>query len=207
MAMNNQELKNEAVESPVETTVFTGKLFKIVHAEQPDGRKFERAQRAPGVRLIISDRDNQRVLLTREFRQELGEYDFRLPGGKVFDSLAELDAWDEGGEDILNAAVAKAKGEGAEEAGVDISELELYRKSTLGATIEWDLFVFDVKQWQPHALGQQLEQGEDIDADSWFSFKEAEQMILDGKMQEERVALILLRWLHDQRKYEGVNNA
>ena len=41
-----------------EQIVFSGRLFEIVHIEQNDGRLFEIAQRAPGVRLIISDRAN-----------------------------------------------------------------------------------------------------------------------------------------------------
>jgi len=48
---------------------------------------FETARRAPGVRLIIV-RDGQ-MLITREFRNELDDYDYRLPGGKVFDTLDE----------------------------------------------------------------------------------------------------------------------
>lgn len=182
-----------------EQIIFSGKLFEIAHIEQSDGRVFEIAQRAPGVRLIISDRANRQVLLTREYRHELGGYDYRLPGGKVFDSLAELHAWNEDGKDILDAAMAKAVGEGAEEAGIDIQNLSLYQVSTLGATVKWDLYVFDVTEWQPHEQGQQLEQGEDIRADMWFSFAEAAQMIYDGQMQEDRVALILLKWLHAQK--------
>ena len=118
----------------------------------------------------------------------------------MFDSLAELHAWNEGGKDILEAATAKAVGEGAEEAGIDIQNLNLYQVSTLGATVSWDLYVFDVTKWRPHELGQQLEHGEDIDAESWFSYQDAEQMIYDGQMQEDRVALILLKWLHAEKQ-------
>lgn len=46
-------------------------------------------------------------------------------------------------------------------------------------------------------LGEQsLERGEDISADEWFTFEQVEQMILEGKMQEERIALVLLRWIN-----------
>lgn len=181
-----------------EQIVFSGKLFDIIHTKHGD-RIFETARRAPGVRLIISDRASKQVLLTREYRHELSGYDYRLPGGKVFDSLTELHAWNEAGKDILVAATAKAVGEGAEEAGIDIQSLNLYQVSTLGATVNWDLYVFDVTEWQLHELGQQLEQGEYINADSWFSYADAEQMIYDGQMQEDRVAFILLRWLHAQQ--------
>ena len=197
--IRNSEVDKVPNMSHGEQIAYTGRLFDIVHIEQDDGRVFEIARRAPGVRLIISNRANNTVLLTREYRHELDGYDYRLPGGKVFDSLEELHDWNDSGKDILEAAAAKAIGEGAEEAGVDIASLELFQISTLGATVKWDLYVFDVTRWQPHEHGQQLEQGEDIDAESWFSFEEAKQMIYDGKMQEDRVALILLKWLHAQQ--------
>ncbi len=177
----------------MEEVVAKGKLFELVQLHQPDGRVFEVARRAPGVRLIIHK--DGKVLLTKELRRELNSHDYRLPGGKVFDSLDEYEAHRKSGDDILNAAVAKAKGEGAEEAGVDIKDLKLFKKSTLGATVEWDLYVFEVTDWQPHADGQNLEEGEQIDADTWVTFAEAEEMIISGQMQEERIALILLQWL------------
>jgi 8-oxo-dGTP pyrophosphatase MutT (NUDIX family) len=180
--------------------VFTGHLFEIEQDTKDDGRVFEIARRAPGVRLIVHDVDNKKLLLTKEYRHELQNWDYRLPGGKVFDSLDELHAWNDSGQDILQAAIAKAKAEGAEEAGIDIKDVKLVTVSTLGATVEWDLFVFVVNNWAPHELGQQLEKGEQIETDNWFTYEEVWQMILEGKMQEERIALALLRWLHMQIK-------
>lgn len=69
--------------------VYRGKLFDIIQIPQPDGRVFEVARRAPGVRVIVHDAKEQKVLLTREFRRELDAWDYRLPGGKVFDTLNE----------------------------------------------------------------------------------------------------------------------
>jgi ADP-ribose pyrophosphatase len=178
-----------------EEVVAKGKLFELVQLAQPDGRVFEIARRAPGVRLIIADKANRTVLLTKEFRRELDAWDYRLPGGKVFDSLDEYEAYRKSGNDMLDAAKKKAVNEGAEEAGVDIKDLTLFKKSTLGATVEWDLYVFEVTEWQHHAQGQQLEHGEQIEADTWVAFDEVKKMIVDGAMQEERIALILLQWL------------
>lgn len=181
-----------------ETVFAKGKLFELVHLKQPDGRVFEVARRAPGVRLIISDKENKKILLTKEFRQELGGWDYRLPGGKVFDTLDEYEAHRAEGDDILPAAINKAKNEAEEEAGIEVHGLQLFKKSTLGATVEWDLFVFDVTDWNEHQLGQQLEHGETIVADNWFSYKEVKNMILTGEMKEERIALILLQWISYQ---------
>ena len=178
-----------------EEIVFRGKMFDVMHAEQPDGRVFETARRAPGVRLIITDRDKRQILLTKEFRRELNDWDYRLPGGKVFDSLDEYEAFYQTGEDILKPALQKVIGEGREEAGVDIHSAELVKKSTLGATVEWDLYIFECNDWDISPQGQELEAGENIETDNWFTYQEVEGMILSGEMQEERVALILLQWL------------
>lgn len=172
-----------------------GKLFELVHLEQGDGRVFEVARRAPGVRLIIHDQAAGKILLTKEYRQELGEWDYRLPGGKVFDTLDEFEGFRASGNDILGAAKTKAIEEAQQEAGVEIASLELYKKSVLGATVEWDLYIFEVNDWQLSVEGQELEVGEKIEADNWVMYQEARRMILNGSMQEERIALILLQWL------------
>lgn len=173
----------------------SGKLFELVHVEQKDGRVFEIARRAPGVRIIIADKAKRQVLLTKEYRQELRAWDYRLPGGKVFDSLAEYEAFRSSLGDIVAVASKKAIAEAAEEAGVDIKSLKFLKKSTLGATVEWDLYVFEAREWTMHSQGQSLEAGEQVESVQPYSFEEVERMILGGNMQEERIALILLQWL------------
>ena len=65
-----------------------------IELPQTDGRTFELARRAPGVRVIIPDhRAAGKVLLTKEFRRELNGGTSRLPGGKVFDTLAEFETF------------------------------------------------------------------------------------------------------------------
>lgn len=175
-----------------------GRLFELVHLQQPDGRIFEVARRAPGVRVLMVDLETRKLLLTKEFRRELNAYDYRLPGGKVFDSLSEFETFRQSGSDIVQAAKEKAEAEAQEEAGMAIADVELFKKSTLGATVEWDLFVFVAKGVTKHEKGQSLEQGEVVDDVSWYDFKEVEHMILRGDMQEERIALIVLQWLNTQ---------
>jgi ADP-ribose pyrophosphatase len=184
--------------STSEGIVARGKLFELVHIPQPDGRVFEIARRAPGVRLIIVDQANRKLLLTREFRSEHNGYDYRLPGGKVFDTLADYAKFRETKADIVTAATAKAVAEAREEAGLVIRSPRLYRVSRLGATVEWDLYVFEVTDWQRHDLGQALEAGEDIEADHWVNYAEATAMAMDGHMQEDRIAMVLLQWLDTQ---------
>ena len=179
-----------------ENIVARSRLFELVELPQPDGRNFEVARRAPGVRLIIVDQEHWKVLLTKEFRREIDGYDWRLPGGKVFDSLEEYEAFRKSGKDIMSVAMAKAKAEATEEAGIRVDDLSFFKKSTLGATVEWDLYVFEASTWQVHTAGQSLEAGETVDAVEWHDANTLEQMILEGSMQEERVALILLQWLN-----------
>ena len=177
-----------------------GKLFELVHETQADGRVFEIARRAPGVRLIISDKIHKKVLLTKEFRKELKGWDYRLPGGKVFDTLLEYETFRQSGKNILDAAIKKASEESVEEAGIEIHRPKLFKKSTLGATVEWDLFVFEVTEWQPAAGGQKLEDGEIIEAEEWFTYEDVMLKILSGGMQEERIALALLQWINQQTR-------
>lgn len=180
-----------------EVVYATGKIFELVQIPKPDGRVFEVARRAPGVRLIVADKASKKLLLTREHRWELGGHDYRLPGGKVFDTLAEFEAFRKSGKDMLEAATAKAKEEAAEEAGIDTSEVELFKKSMLGATVEWDLYIFEATKWQPHKDGQNLKEDERTGIDvQWYAYTDVEKMILNGDMQEERVALVLLQWLN-----------
>lgn len=176
-----------------------GKLFELVHLRQDDGRVFEVARRAPGVRLIIHDENAGKILFTKEFRRELDAWDYRLPGGKVFDSLDEFEAFRASGQTIVEAAKKQAINEAQQEAGVEISGLELYKKSVLGATVEWDLYVFETREWQLSVEGQELEVGEKIEADNWVSYEDARRMALDGSMHEERIALILLQWLENKK--------
>lgn len=183
-----------------ENIIAKGKIFELVQTEQPDGRVFELARRAPGVRIIIADKANRKLLLTKEFRQELNDWDYRLPGGKVYDTLDEYEAARRSGEDMLAAVKRKTIAEAAEEAGIEVHDAELFKKSTLGATVEWDLYVMEAQDWRKSDSGQALEQGEQIIAEEWFDFEQAEQMIYEGKMQEERVALILLQWLKVQQQ-------
>ena len=180
-----------------EEIVAKGKIFELVQLPQPDGRVFEIARRAPGTRLIIHDAKQGKVLLTREFRHELGEWDYRLPGGKVFDTLDAYEAFRASGEDIVGVAMAQAKNEALEEAGVEVGELVFVRRSALGATVEWDLYVFETTAWSLHKDGQQLKEDEvrDIAGAAFYTYAEVKTMILDGSMKEDRIALVLLQWL------------
>ena len=187
---------------PPERVAARGRIIELVELPQPDGRVFEMARRAPGVRLIIADLPAHKLLLTREFRRELDDYDYRLPGGKVFDTLDEYADYRADDKDLQQAAAKKAVAEAREEAGMSVDGVSFVAKSTLGTTMEWDLYIFAATNFSKHADGQALEAGEQIDEVGWYDFAKVEQMILGGQMQEERVALALLRWL--KREHAGL---
>lgn len=176
--------------------VFRGRIFEIVHFEGKPGVTFEAAVRAPGTRLLIeTEKDGIKALLmNREIRREAKGYDFRLPGGKVFDSLAQLDAHRTSGDPIEPIAEHAARKEGHEEAGIDGGEYELIQISTAGATVDWDLYYYRVTGAE---MGQQnlddLEQG-DIDV-VILSAHEIFEKLSAGEIMEGRSAAVLWKWL------------
>lgn len=177
----------------METITHQGKIIEVVQREVDlNGKKkvFEFARRSPGTRLIIL-KDNT-ILLTKEFRTELGAYDYRLPGGKVFDTLEEYNTALNSKVDINESAKQGAIKEAKEEAGIEVKNTTLYHKSVCGATVVWDLFYFVVNEFTEGI--QNLEDGEDITFE--FVHKEKiKEMCLSGEISEERSALVLLRYI------------
>lgn len=174
---------------------YHGKMFEIVHQPMKLGEKeitFEIARRAPGTRIIIPLHDGT-ILLTKEYRSSLNGYDIRVPGGKVFDSLEEYDSFRASGKDMLKAAIQGAIKEAREETGIAIQQLNLFALSKAGASVEWDLYYFVVTSY---TQGEQSpEEHEDISLVP-TPRDEVKTMCLDGRIQEDRSALMLLRFLH-----------
>lgn len=134
-------------------------------------------------------------MLTKEFRSEINGYDYRLPGGKIYDSLDEYNNALSSSIDINESAKTAAIKEAKEEAGIEVKELSFFHKSVCGATIVWDLFYFVVNEFSESS--QNLEDGEDITFE--FIDKDAvKKMCLDGSISEERSALVMLRYLQEK---------
>jgi ADP-ribose pyrophosphatase len=180
-------------------TAYRGKMFEVVTWEGKPGVLFEAAVRAPGVRLIIeTEKDGQKALLmTKEMRREAGGWDFRLPGGKVFDSLDELDEHRESGHDIAPLAEAAARKEGQEEAGITGGEYTSIGVAKAGASVEWDLHYFIVTNAE---IGEQ-ELGDDEAGDIETVVLSAEEIfnkLAKREIQEGRSADVLWTWLQKQ---------
>jgi ADP-ribose pyrophosphatase len=131
-----------------EKITYQGKIIEVVEREVIIGDKtkiFELARRSPGVRLIIIKDDT--VYLSKEFRHEVQGYDFRLPGGKVFDTLVEFNEALSNNTDILESARNAAVKEVREEMGIITNNIELFHKSICGAIVEWDLYYFVISEF------------------------------------------------------------
>jgi len=153
--------------------------------------KFEKAVRSPGVR-IIAYKDDQ-VLLTKEFRYELNDWDYRLAGGKVVDKLEEYLPIREDSTKLNEAIEEAVKREAKEELGLDVKSMTLFKKSTCGATVEWDLYYYTTNDFIEQ-IENNPDEGEQIEK-MWVSFQEASKMCMNGKVSEERSAIVLLNFL------------
>ncbi len=124
--------------------VYKGKMFEVVRWEGKPGKMFEAAVRSPGVRLIIEcEKEGYKALcMTQELRREAGGWDYRLPGGKVFDSLDEFNKFRDEGIDVSQKAEEAALNEGRQEAGISGGEIKALEISKAGASVEWDLHYF-----------------------------------------------------------------
>lgn len=174
--------------------MYAGKMFQIVHQEMSDGQDtkiFEMARRVPGTRILFI-RD-QKILLTREFRYELDRYDYRLPGGKVFDRLEDYQAALDKGVDMTTEAKTAASREAIEEVGIAVRNMELISISTCGATVQWDLYFFVAQDFADQGTVHH-ESGEDLTHD-WYDFEAVKDMCLDGRVNEERSAIQILKFI------------
>lgn len=177
--------------------VFKGKIFEMIKRPVKIGEKikdFEIARRSPGVRIIITE--NKKILLTKEFRYELDDYTYRIPGGKVFDNLDDYRNAMKENPDIIFHAKKAAERECIEETGLIPEDIEYYHTSVCGATVEWDLIYFIVTDFRKNENGSEPEEGEDIRPE-WKSMEDAKIMCLDKNISEERSVCVLLRFIEE----------
>ncbi len=174
--------------------VYSGKIFEIVKRAMDEGKRkieYEYARRSPGVRLIIAK--NEKILLTKEFRHEQGGWDWRLPGGKVFDTLKEYNEAMGKSKNILKYAEAAAKKECLEETGLKAKRIKHFYTSVAGSTVIWDLFYFVIEDFE-EAGSQNLESGEVISTE-WKTFDQVKKMCFSKSIKEDRTIGVLLSFL------------
>lgn len=182
-----------------EKVVFQGKMIEIIHETGLINGKeviFERGRRAPGVRMIIETPDGQ-ILIGKENRRVLG-IDYRLPGGKVFDSLDEYNSFlreKNAREKILDKAKEAVIKEAREEVGILPKDFDLFHISLSGGSFEWDLYYFIVKVHEETT--QSLEEGEEIEIMK-ISKDKLRDLALSGEMKEERSIAVVFKYLYNR---------
>lgn len=189
------ENSKESVFQPSEDEqiVFSGQRIEIVNQlHSLDGKEvmFEWGQRPPGVRILAINPEGE-ILLTREYRHEIDDYDYRLPGGKVADTLEEWHTQRESGTE-QQAVEQKVVEEGKQEAGIEIQSAELIEVVPDGATFKWDLHYYETRDFVEG--DQELEHGEDIET-SWYSPDEVLELVKNKKIQEGRTVYILMPYV------------
>ncbi len=182
--------------SPIwkEKTVYSGKNFDITQQNYSDWevtKLFEFAKRAPWVRIIIFNKEKNKILLTKEYRNELDQFDYRLPWWKVFDTPAERKNanYSKIEEYAKQAAIKECR----EETGLIVSNIKLLWVSHAGATVTWDLYYFITDSIIEATWWQELESGEVITQD-WYSTTQILNLIKDWKMQEDRTIWMLFKF-------------
>lgn len=190
--------------------IFKGKLIEIVNRDfelfkngKIDKFTIEIARRPPGVRLIIINKG--KILLTKEFRSELEDWDYRIAGGKIYESLDDFLKFSDNQEEIMKKSLEAVKNEGLEEAGIIVKNQELIYISKSGATMEWDLYYYVINDFDIATEGNKTEFAEIIYPE-WFSLEEAKSMCLDGRIKEDRTVGILLKYIlqYEQTNYSKV---
>ncbi|MDE5539634.1 MAG: NUDIX hydrolase [Bacilli bacterium] len=151
-------------------------------------------RRPPGIRALIVNEKEGKILLSKEYRYELSAWDYRLPGGKVFDSSAEYkEALKKG--NIDDYALQAAHKEVMEEIGFTINNPKLIKISKDGASVIWDLYYYEITDYSQNEEGPMLEENEIISGYTWVSFDDIIDLCISNQIHEERTIGVLLTYI------------
>lgn len=183
-----------------EISIFNNGFFEFLETEedfkidnQVKHMKRNIVRRPPGIRALIVNEHNQ-ILLSKEFRYELNDWDYRLPGGKVFDSLEDYKlalSNDTVMENVLKTVLKEV----LEEVGLVVSNPKLIKVSLDGAGVIWDLYYFEIKDYKESSGGPQLEDNEVINGYKWYGFDQIVDMCKRNEIHEDRTVGVLLSYI------------
>lgn len=191
-------------EKMMEKSVFNNGFFEFLETEEEfivDGEKRNikrtMVRRPPGIRALIVDKENNKILLSKEFRYELNEWDYRLPGGKVFDSLEDYKEALKN-DDVLKHVEKTVPKEVMEEVGLIVKNPKLLKISKDGARVIWDLYYYEITDYEISKDGPQLEDNELIDGYIWVTFDEVKKLCLNHSIHEDRTVGMLLTYILEE---------
>lgn len=185
---------------------YEGSLFQVVNRNKKvtviykenkyeTNLNYEFVKRPPGVRAIII-KDNL-VLLNKEYRYEMQGWDYRLPGGKIFDSQEEFKSANSK-EMITKFADKRLIDELREEADIKATNYKLIEISSCGFTVDWDLYYYLVDGFEelPSFYIDDIKKNDfEYIQHCWVDFKTAIDYCLNKDISEERSSNVLLRYL------------
>lgn len=163
-------------------------------------KRFQYVERSPGVRSLVTDGTS--ILMTREWREETNRWDYRLPGGKLYDTAAEYQkflALRPTKEQMVEKAEVAAKKELQEETGLklDHERFSMEHISVCGSIIKWDLYYFVARLATKPALTTQTETDEgEKTLNLWLTYEEVEKLCFSGDVSEDRTVAFLLKYLN-----------
>lgn len=179
--------------------VYSGSLYQVIgwNEHRGDGsvHRFERAERPPGVRVMVTHVNA--VLIVKERRGTNGLWDYRLPGGKVFDNLNDYEVarasstWD-----LASRVILAGQRELFEETTVQVAATGLRLKwiSRLGETVGWDLHYLECEAEALVDLPPRVttHEGEEL-LPVWLDWDDVIELCDKGAVMEDRTAAVLYR--------------
>jgi ADP-ribose pyrophosphatase len=188
---------------------YRSRLFDVVNhtVRFSDGveKRFQFVRRSPGVRILLLNSNNQ-ALLTREWRTEINAWDFRLPGGKVFETSTQFEQFlqNEQNSNVNSIGKAAAIRELEEECGIqlDPETVRYVYTSKCGATVDWDLLFFIGKLTSPlqHKGFHNSHEGERTVLE-WVNLDHMLELCKFGLINEDRTNSFLMRYLLNTQNF------
>ena len=190
----------------MEKSIFNNSFFEFLETEEKfminnEEKTVKRTiiRRPPGIRALIIDKENNKILLSKEFRYELNSWDYRLPGGKVFDNLSDYQVALKN-NDVITQIEKTVPKEVLEEVGLIIKNPKLIKVSPAGSSVIWDLYYYEITDYKVSEDGPQLEENEIIDGYVWKSFDEVIALCINEEIHEDRTVAVLLSYILKSKK-------
>ena len=192
--MNNENWLKDFVSD------YKGQIIEVLSKRTTNGKPREVARRAPGVRAIAVTKDNK-FIITREYREYLKkQLDYRLPGGKVVDTLSEYHGL-LARNHLANHIRYAVNKELTEETGITAKSVTKFAVSNSGGTIDWDLHYFEMKDL---SFGEARPEDDEKIEVLQLTVKETIDIVVLKQMSEDRSRMILMDYLLEHYPMEVI---